>query len=88
LEEKGGCLQAEEHHPNYEVQRGSIIMLWGCVAAGGTYRWHHEVGKLCGYIEATSKDISQEVKAWLQMGANGSSKCIYFTNKFLFSMTA
>ena len=31
-------------------------------------RWHHEAEKLCGYIEATSQDISQEVKAWLQMG--------------------
>uniref|UniRef100_A0A8C7R5V9 Rho-associated protein kinase n=1 Tax=Oncorhynchus mykiss TaxID=8022 RepID=A0A8C7R5V9_ONCMY len=27
-------------------------------------RWLHEDGKLCGYIEATSQDISQEVKAW------------------------
>jgi hypothetical protein len=26
-------------------------------------RWHHEEGTLCGYIEATSQDISQEVKA-------------------------
>uniref|UniRef100_A0AAZ3SXG1 Tc1-like transposase DDE domain-containing protein n=1 Tax=Oncorhynchus tshawytscha TaxID=74940 RepID=A0AAZ3SXG1_ONCTS len=24
-------------------------------------------GKLCGYIEATSQDISRDVKAWLQM---------------------
>jgi hypothetical protein len=24
-------------------------------------------GKLCGYIEAASQDISQEVKAWSQM---------------------
>uniref|UniRef100_A0AAZ3PS76 Transposase Tc1-like domain-containing protein n=1 Tax=Oncorhynchus tshawytscha TaxID=74940 RepID=A0AAZ3PS76_ONCTS len=31
-------------------------------------RWHHEGVKLCGYIEATSQDISQEVKAWSQMG--------------------
>ena len=31
-------------------------------------RWHHEVGKLRGYIEATSQDISQEVKAFFQMG--------------------
>ena len=31
-------------------------------------RWHHEGGKLCGYIEATSQNISQEVKAWSQMG--------------------
>ena len=28
----------------------------------------HEGGKLCGCIEATSQDISQEVKAWSQMG--------------------
>jgi hypothetical protein len=27
-----------------------------------------EDGKVCGHIEATSQDISQEVKAWLQMG--------------------
>ena len=54
---------------------GGSIMLWGCFAAGGTgalhkNRWPHEVGKLCGYIEATSQDISQEVwlKAWSQMG--------------------
>jgi hypothetical protein len=25
-------------------------------------RWHHEAGKLCGYIEATYQDISQELK--------------------------
>jgi hypothetical protein len=30
--------------------------------------WHHEVGKLCGYIEATSPDFSQEDKVWSQMG--------------------
>ena len=47
-------------------------MLWGCFAAGGTVTLHkkmvHEEGKLGGYIEATSQDISQEVKAWSQMG--------------------
>ena len=32
LEEKGGGLQAEEHHPNREARDGSI-MLWGCFAA-------------------------------------------------------
>ncbi|WP_353799278.1 hypothetical protein, partial [Shigella sonnei] len=31
-------------------------------------RWHHEEGELCGYIKATSQDISQEVKTWSQMG--------------------
>jgi hypothetical protein len=29
---------------------------------------HDEGGKLSGYIEATSQDISQEVKTWSQMG--------------------
>ena len=29
---------------------------------------HFTFLKLCGYIEATSQDISQEVKAWSQMG--------------------
>ena len=67
MEEKGG-LKAEEHHPNREA-RGDSIMLWGCFAAGTSQnRWHNEVGKLSGYIEATSQDISQEVKAWSQMG--------------------
>ena len=42
-------------------------------AAGGTGALHKidvimRNGKLCAYIEATSQDISQEVKAWLQMG--------------------
>ena len=34
-------------------------------------KWHHDGGKWCEYIEATSQDISQEAKAV----ANGSSKC-------------
>ena len=44
-------------------------MLWGSFAAEGTgaLKWHHEGGKLRGYIEATSQDIRQEVKAWSQM---------------------
>jgi hypothetical protein len=29
-------------------------------------RWLHKEGKLCRKIEATSQDISQEVKAWSQ----------------------
>ena len=48
---------------------GGSIILWGCFAAGATGAlWRHEEVKLCGYIEATSQDISQEVKAWSQMG--------------------
>jgi hypothetical protein len=72
LEEKGEGLQAEEHHANREA-RGGSIMLWGCFAAGGSCELHKidgtvRYGKLCGYIEATSQDISEEVKAWSQMG--------------------
>jgi hypothetical protein len=52
---------------------GGSIMLWRCSAAGGTGALHEidgitRKGKLCGYIEATSQDISQEVKACSQMG--------------------
>jgi hypothetical protein len=48
-------------------------MLWGCFAAGGTGALHKidgitKEGTLCGFIEATSQDISQEVIAWSQMG--------------------
>jgi hypothetical protein len=45
-------------------------MLWGCFATGGTGALHKidgiMRGQLCGYIEATSQDISQEVKAWMR----------------------
>jgi hypothetical protein len=47
-------------------------MLWGCFAVGGTGALHKIDGMIrkenCGYIEATSQDISQEVKARSQMG--------------------
>ena len=48
-------------------------MLCGCFAAGETGAVHKidgimRDGKLCGYIEATSQVISQEDKAWSQMG--------------------
>ena len=47
-------------------------MLWGCFAAGGTGALHKIDGIMreenCEYIEATSQDISQEVKVWSQMG--------------------
>jgi hypothetical protein len=47
LKEKGGGLQAEEHHPNREARR------WQ----------HHVVGMdICRYIEATSQDISLNIK--------------------------
>jgi hypothetical protein len=65
LEEKGGGLQAEEHHPNREAQEWQHHVVgvlccrrdW-CTSQNG---WHHEAGKLCGYIEASSQDISQEI---------------------------
>lgn len=54
---------------------GGSIRLRGCFAARdwctAQNRWHHEEAKLCGYIEATYQDISQEVKSLV---VNGSSK--------------
>ena len=53
-------LQAKEHHPNCEAwgwQHHVVGVLcfrrdW-CTSQN---KWHHEAGKLCGYIEATSQD--------------------------------
>ena len=59
------------HHPNREA--------WGCqhhvvgvlCCRRDSYtsqnRWHYEEGKLCEDIEAASRDISQELNAWVQM---------------------
>ena len=69
---KGGGLQAEEHHPNCESRgwQHHVVGVLFCRRDWCTSqnRWQQEEGKLCGYIEATSQDISQEVKAWSQMG--------------------
>ena len=70
FERKRGRLQAEEHHPNCEAWgwQHHVVGVLYCRRCTSQNRWHHEVGKLCGFIEATSQDISQEVKAWSQMG--------------------
>uniref|UniRef100_A0AAZ3PMV5 Transposase Tc1-like domain-containing protein n=1 Tax=Oncorhynchus tshawytscha TaxID=74940 RepID=A0AAZ3PMV5_ONCTS len=63
---------------------GGSIMSWGVLFCRRDWctsqnKWHHEEGKLCGCIEATSQDISQEVKAWSQMGfPNGQCPQAYF----------
>ena len=72
MEEKGGGLQAEEQHPNRE-SRGWQHHAVGCFAAGGTGALHKIDGirrqeNYVNILEATSQDISQEVKAWLHMG--------------------
>jgi hypothetical protein len=71
LKEKGGGLQAEEHHPNREA-RGWQNHVVGLLCCGRDWctsqnRWHHEKQKLCRYFEATFQDISQEVQPWSQM---------------------
>uniref|UniRef100_A0A673VUG5 Solute carrier family 29 member 1 (Augustine blood group) n=1 Tax=Salmo trutta TaxID=8032 RepID=A0A673VUG5_SALTR len=53
----------------------SYAVLPKLVINSGFEIWHHEEGKLCGYIEATSQDISQEVKIWVL----ALSVCFAFT---------
>ena len=64
---KGRGLQAEEHHPNREARgwQHHVVGVLCCRRDWCTSqnRWHHEERKWCGYIEATSQDISHEVKA-------------------------
>ena len=65
-------MQAEAHHCNRESWgwQHHVVEVICCRRDWCTSqnRMHHEAGKVCGYIEATSQDISQEVKAWSQMG--------------------
>jgi hypothetical protein len=59
---KRGGLQAEEHHPNREAQgwQHHVVGVLCCRRDWWTSqnRWPHEVGKLWGYYEATSQEIS------------------------------
>jgi hypothetical protein len=66
LEEEGGGLQAEEHHPNCEARGWKYHVVGVLCCRKDWCTSHHEDGKLCGYIEATSPDINQEVNAWSQ----------------------
>lgn len=60
LEEKGGGLEAKEHHTDCERRwrRYVVVVRDWCTSQD---RWHHEHRKLCEYNEAASQDISQEV---------------------------
>ena len=82
---KAGGLQSKEHHPNREARGWQHHVVWvlccrrdWCTSQN---RWHHESGKLCGYIEATSQDISQGVKAWSQMGLPNGPNDPKYTSK-------
>ena len=71
MEKKWGGLQAEEHNPNREAREWQHhvvgVLFYRRDWCTSQNRWHHEQGTLCGYIEAASQNISQEVKAWSQM---------------------
>lgn len=69
-----GRINSEDHHPNHEARRWQHHIV-GCFVPEGTdalsqNRWHRDEGRLCGYIEAISQDISQEIKTWTQMDNN------------------
>ena len=65
---KGEACKPENTIPTVKYTGVTASCCGECFAAGGTGALH----KLCGNIEATSQDISQEVKAWMQMGlSNG-----------------
>jgi hypothetical protein len=63
LEEKGGRLQAEEHHPNRKA-RGGSIMLWGCFAAGGTGALHKIDGFMRNenYVDILKQHLKTSVR--------------------------
>ena len=79
---KGDACKPKNTMPTVK-HRGGSIMLWGCFAAGVTGALHKiddiMMQENCVYIEAASQDISQEVKAWSQMGLpNGQWPQAYF----------
>ena len=69
---------ASRRTPSQPWSTGVAASSWGVLCTSQN-RWHHEVEKLCGYIETTSQDISQEVNGWSQMGhPNGQWPQAYF----------
>ena len=76
MEEKGGDLQAEEHHPNREAQGWQNHAIWGCFAAGGTGALHkidgimrqeNYVDKLKQHLETSARKLKLGHKWVFQM---------------------
>ena len=69
VEEKGGGLQAEEHHPKHEA-RGWQHHVVGVLAAGGTGALHKIDGIMRkeNDVDILKQHLKTSVKAWSQMG--------------------
>ena len=68
---RGGACKPKNTIPTVK-HRGGSTMLWGCFAAAGTCA-HHKIDgimRMETYVDILKQhqDISQEVKAWSQMG--------------------
>ena len=70
LEEKGGGLQDEAHHPNREAQgwHHHVVRVLCCLRVWCTSqnRWQHEVGKLRGLLKQHLKTSVRKLKLVLK----------------------
>ena len=83
----GKKAEAWEHHPNCEVRgwQHHAVGVFSCRRDWCTSqnRWHHQERSLCSIIEATSQDISQDVKSWVSQLDNDSKHIVSLITNWL-----